>query len=411
MDKSLNDIPVELAAEAQQAALMRLQLYGVMRTHEIMGEYASTARGILMQAAGEDGKLSGGLELHRAIEGLSRGWSAAFKEWRRMFEALRVNAAAIPFGTWAIVHESMIRGRGDTARGYSGETRGDASASPRLRVPASSFEEAEALPVFKPQIEAVLRAANQRVYGDGFNLSQRIWKLDQDSLDGIRRTVYEGVAKGDSAWNIAKRLEEYLGPARECPRWTRTRLYKLTKKDIASGDRRGLYTGDECAGQGVSYNALRLARNEIQIAHHMATDAQFAGMTWVQQERILLSPAHPKCDICDDVVAGGENGNGIYPVGTISLPLHPQCLCYKMAVQPEPDEWAARMRGWVRGEERWPEMDDYQRRIGEMTGGRGDTGTRGRGVWPSLMVSIARRMVIWLWGDDAAMTSAMEAIP
>ena len=68
-----------------------------------------------------------------------------------------------------------------------------------------------------------------------------------------------------------------------------------------------MYSREACAGQGVAYNALRLARNEIQVAHGLATDSLFAKMPWVEKEAINLSPSHPAIGCaCEDVVVNGE---------------------------------------------------------------------------------------------------------
>jgi hypothetical protein len=241
-------------------------------------------------------------------------------------------------------------------------------------------------PVFRPQLQAVTDvkaatdAAASRIYADGHNLSQRIWRLNQETMDGIRQTVLEGVASGDSAWRVAQRLEPFLGGGT------------------------GLYSGDECAAQGVAYNALRLARNEIQTAHHEATDAILAQIPWIEKEQIHLSPAHPQTDVCDDVVGNGENGEGIYPRGEILLPLHPQCLCYKSGVLAPPDEFSQRLRGWLQGTENWPEMDQYADWTG---GGAGASG--GAAILPSIGQDIARRLVVWLWGGNGELDAAVAA--
>lgn len=368
--------------QAQQAALMRLQLYLVGRTHEVLREVLDECRGVLAEArSGQEGAWDG-LSTHLAVEGIMKAWRRGFGQWQRLFEGLRRSAAAIPFGTLAILHEAAFRGPG--ARGH-GLAAGEAVGRPS--------------PVFGPQLRQVLDGAANRVYSDGFKLSQRIWRLDQESLDRIRQTVYQGVAEGKSAWQVAKELEGVLGAGAECPRWTRTRLYKLTKADIASGDRTGLYSGEACAGQGVAYNALRLARNEIQIAHHMATDMIMARVPWIEKEQVMLSPAHPEEDICDDVIGRGERGEGIYPKGSIQLPLHPQCLCYKAAVLMPPDEFAERLRGWLRGAAPWPEMDEY-------AGFVGATPDELPGL--SLAATWGRELLTWLWGDQAAMDAAAE---
>jgi hypothetical protein len=323
--KTIRDVPVSKAHLAQQGALMRLQLFIIGETHRLLSDFTSTARGILLENAGEDGNLDSA-EAFMAQQALEESWAKTFMDdWLPLFQAARREAASIPFGTLALYQEKFIKPK------------------------AKKLAEQEASPVFEPQLQALIDAANQRIYADGLQLSSRIWRLDRDARDGINRTLMSAVSEGKSAWQTAKDLEVFLGADQGCPRWTSTRLFKLTKKDIASGDRRGLKTGKECQGQGVSYNALRMARTEIQAVHHLASDQIMAAQPWIEQEQINLSPAHPKPDICDDVVAGGDNGDGVYPKGTIVLPLHPHCLCYKTAVMQDEAEFTDRLRAWLGG--------------------------------------------------------------
>jgi hypothetical protein len=93
------------------------------------------------------------------------------------------------------------------------------------------------------------------------------------------------------------------------------------------------------------------------------------------------------------VISNGEKGQGIYPVGEIQLPLHPQCLCYKSAVMLRPDEFSDRLRGWMGGAENWPEMDAYA----GWTGGSRESLAAGE---MGLGMDIARRLVVWLWGGS-----------
>jgi len=126
----------------------------------------------------------------------------------------------------------------------------------------------------------------------------------------------------------------------------------------------GLLSGKSCDGSGVSYNALRLARTEIAKMHALATDKMMAAQPWVEKEQVHLSAAHPEHDECDDVVEGGENGEGIYPKGEIELPIHPNCFCYKTAVLMDQKEFTSRLRGWMRGETEWVGLDQYARELG-----------------------------------------------
>jgi hypothetical protein len=290
-----------------------------------------------------------------------------------------MEAASIPFGVLAVAHERMVL--------------------PIVERQTSKVEERETLDVqrltetvedgvFSPQLSVLLNVASDWLYGDGLNLSGRVWKVDQDARDGMNMVLMNGISSGDSAWNIAQALEQFLGANADCPRWTSTRLYGRTKSDIAAGDTAGLLSGNACDGSGVSYNALRLARTEIQKAHALATDRVLASQPWVQMEKTNLSPAHVGNDICDEVANGGEKGDGVYPVGTIELPLHPNCLDYKTAVLMASTDFTQRMNGWLNGSEAWGEMDDYAELVG---------GDVSQSVLPN-----AVNLAVWLFGEDLA---------
>ncbi len=375
---SLSDISYRRVRAYQQAALMRLQLFMVGQTHEMLNELATLCAAILQKTAGDDGVLNAG-EAVQAQMKIFDAWRGMYMErWIPLMQTLRMQAASIPFGTLAVYHEKLLK-------------------PAVLKVEEAKYDISTG--VFKPQLQSVIEAANQRVYGDGLTLSSRIWKLDRESQDGINRVLMQGITEGKSAWQIAQELEQYLGAGRNCPRWTSTRLYKLTKKDIASGDRRGLKTGDECKGQGVAYNALRMARTEIQAVHHIANDLVTSKMPWIEKEQIMLSPAHPVKDICDDVVAAGEGGQGIYPKGTVRLPLHPHCLCYKTSVLMPAEDFTNQLSAWVKGEQGWPAMDKYAdflqidaARIGQA----------------SLMQNnVALSLIIWLVGGESELLKAV----
>jgi len=354
---------------------MRLQLYATGKTHQMLLDFGSVARKAILDAAGEDGALDG-LGLHLALREIEGAWAETFQTWGKLFEALRQEAAAIPFGTLAALHQSYL------GQVITPDERRGLREQVGVGMVSGGW--------FYQQLSVLLDAANSRVYGDGLKLSERIWNLDQHSLERIRQVIYNAVASGNSAWNLASDLEEHLGAGAECPRWTRSRLYGLTKKAIAGGARTGLYSGDECAGQGVAYNALRLLRNEIQTIHHQGSDMVMARMPWVEQEEIHLSPSHPDigCE-CEDVVVGGEDGTGVYPKGMISLPIHVGCLCFKTAVLLDPDEFVQQLRGWMTGVQPWRAMDDYADWLGV---------PMGQQIAAAAVDSVAGALVDWVMG-------------
>lgn len=395
----------------QYSAVMRLQLYVQMRIHETLARAASTMRDAVIASAGQEGKLTPAGLMHVRMM-LDTEWKRKFNALRALIVAAQRDAGAIPFGTLAEQHAYWI---GTVGRGAT------SSESHNIARPLQDAIDASD-PVFRPQLNAIIQAANKTVYADGLTLSGRLWKLDQQSRAGIQSVVFAGVQNGKSAWDIAKDLERYLGASADCPRWTSTRLYTLTKSDIAAGDPRGLIRGDECAAQGVAYNALRLARTEIQRVHNLATQSLMQQMPWVTEEQMRLSPAHPEEDVCDEIIAKGRDGKGIYPVGTLSLPIHPNCLCYLVAVEMPADDFVGQLRGWMRGEQQWLAMDTYAATFGAQLSPAMNAQARTitRTIQPAAALAtgviagaaagfIVASLLDWLTGDRARHDARMEA--
>lgn len=377
----LDKIPLGRMYQASFKAVLRLHLYFTGRTHELFLQFTKEAKAIVMDQAGANQTLDGSSGFAAQSE-ILKAWGDTFRTWSDELQSARREAASIPFGVLAVAHERLVLPEVSDERLAVSET---------LRFAQGDMTESVQDGVFSPQLSVVLNAASEHLYGDSLNLSARVWQVDREARDGINTVLMAGIANGDSAWNIAKQLEQYLGANAECPRWTSTRLYGKTKSEIAGGDTTGLLRGDQCSGSGVAYNALRLSRTEIQKAHALATDKVLASQPWVQSEKINLSAAHPERDICDEVCEGGKNGDGVYPVGTIELPLHPNCLDYKTAVLMDEKEFTSQLRGWMQGEQDWAEMDAYERMIG---------GNVIESILPN-----AINLAVWLFGEQKQLTA------
>lgn len=344
----LDKVPLGRMYHASFKAQVRLQLYFTSLTHELFLDFGRMARGAILRAAGKDNVLDGASGFALQSD-LLRMWGDAFTEWSAAFQQVRREAAAIPFGVLAITHERVIKPL----------TTKDTKATKE-----EALTEAVKDGVFSPQIRILLDVAENYLYGgQSLNLSGRIWKLDRETREGISRVLMQAIANSSSAWDTAKALEQFLGANEDCPRWTSTRLYGLTAKEKTTSTT-GLLSGKACDGRGVSYNALRLARTEIQKMHGLATDKMMAMQPWVEKEQVHLSAAHPERDECDDIIEDGENGEGIYPKGEIELPIHPNCFCFKTAVMMNEKEFTSKLRGWMNGTEEWAGMDKYAQDIG-----------------------------------------------
>lgn len=390
--RALEDIALDELAGLQHVAMMRLQLKFTADVHAMLAELLEKIRAKLLTYIVDDEGHLNPLAMGPLADVMASAWREMFKQYQGRFEAARRQAALISFAALARYHRYFT---GLVAE----KTEALAEAGPPGQVGVIP------VPFYQPQLQEVLDMAAARVYGDGFKLSQRIWNLDQRGLKGMQQIIMETIANGDSAWNAAQRLESYLGANQECPRWTRTRL-RLTKTDIAAGDQSGLVSGSPCESKGVAYSALRLARNEIQIAHAGATDAIFARMPWVEQEQVVLSPSHPPIEcVCEEVTAGGENGDGVYPKGTISLPLHVQCLCFKVAVLMKDEDFINGMRGWLNSDAAWPEMDAYA------TWTKATRQTLAVALDTVLYEQLALPFINWLDGNEAEMDAALGGAP
>lgn len=369
----LEALAVDDIAYWQQMALVRLHLWVTAETHQLLKQFLDNLRPDVDEAADDEGNLEV-TALPALAMAAQRYWQGFMIDWRQMVQAARRQAAWIPFGQLARLHTHYfadLAGESEAAEskhrvqilhedgpevavGYPDEP------GPIDQVKPFVFDHAEfILRAIQARIDGILNGAEAITYSDGKAFSDRVWSLEYGGLEGILASLQLAAAEGRSAWNTAKELEQYLGFGQDCPRWAWARLYVLTKTDIALGDETGLIR-HPCDARGVAYNALRLARNEIQIVHHIATDRTFAAMPWIENEQIVLSPSHPPigCE-CEDVVVGGERGEGIYPKGEIILPIHVHCLCFKLAVLMPMGEFVKNVRGWLAGSRPWPAMDSY----------------------------------------------------
>ncbi len=152
---------------------------------------------------------------------------------------------------------------------------------------------------------------------DGFKLSDRVWKLTVQTRDQLETFIAEGLTEGRSAVSLAGDLKKYLQDPDK--RFRRVRN-KVTGKLMTSAPGENYHPG-----RGVyrsSYkNALRLARNEINIAYRTADIERRKNLPFVTGIKINLSPAHPAYDICDEL-------QGEYPKEFVFTGWHVNCLCF-----------------------------------------------------------------------------------
>ncbi|HXF64937.1 MAG TPA: hypothetical protein VNK95_25140 [Caldilineaceae bacterium] len=335
MATALSDLNPRAIHRQQQVALIRLQLRFTAETHRLYWALYKWLAGVVRQSADGEGRVDEAalMATWPAVEGR---WLQTHRRWVQVFERARSEAASLPFGALVVMHNHYFRPFEESRQLQESLTAEQVGALIRL---------------WEQRRQRALDAAAERMYSDGFNLSSRVWRLEADGLNQIRRTLSLSLSERTSAARLAQLLEPLLGAGQHCPRWAYRRLYGMTPRERATS-KEGLRQGDDCGSRGLAYHALRLARNEIQIAHQRMTDELFQVAPWVTGEKVRLSPHHPKPDLCDDYANGGP-----YQPGEVLLPLHVQCLCWKEAVVMPADPFRRQVRGWLRGENRF--LDGY----------------------------------------------------
>lgn len=147
---------------------------------------------------------------------------------------------------------------------------------------------------------------------EGFALSERIYKNGKQTVGQVGRIVDKGLATQKSAKEIAREVRQHFDPS---------------------------------VPGGTSYAAMRLARTEINNAHHSTTTRLGAAKPWVAGFKWNLSGSHPKPDICNDYASDDHDdmGPGVFSKDNVPPKPHPQCLCYVTHVQEEPEEFMANL--------------------------------------------------------------------
>ncbi len=376
-------VTIRNADRLQHVAVSRLQLYVAGQVHALLYPFQAWLTKAVRDTADADGIADVG-KLAGVMRSAETRWRAVMQDYVALLTKARQQGGSIAFGPYRLRHNRYITAPVERLQEAFTPTLDDWGKLAEMWLRRRNY---------------ALQLAQQHVYSDGLNLSQRIWRLDQGGMQTIRNTIATGMSQRTSAVELAQQLEGQLNAGQDWPRWTRARLNKMDARERAQ-DAKGLLrsASDVPPGgsAGISYNALRLARNEIQIGNHAVTSDIAIHSPWVTGRKVVLSPAHPKSDICDDYAAGGP-----YEKTANFLPLHPQCLCRWEEVLMPPGDFAKQMRGWVAGENDF--LDDYSSWLGQRSFSP---------IPEPLSIAAAQElfeaMQMWLDGNTDAMATVLK---
>ena len=146
-----------------------------------------------------------------------------------------------------------------------------------------------------------------------------------------------GIANGDSAATISRRTRQYL----QNPDTLFRRVAKIDKegKKVYRWSRRAQkYHPGRGVYRSAFKNSMRVVRTQTNQAYFAADQAQWRQQKFVLGYEIVLSPAHPVIDICDDLA-------GKYPKTFVFSGWHPHCLCTQLPILMKPEQFTNYLKG------------------------------------------------------------------
>lgn len=171
------------------------------------------------------------------------------------------------------------------------------------------------------------------VYSDGLQLSDRLWRLDRQAAETLGNHLKAAVGNGEDAFRAVMHsmsngddVPPYIAKAYDA---ARAGVLRQSVRDILTG------TPDPRTGKGVLYQAERLFRTELIRAHGEAYMGMAFETDGIAGVRFMLSPRHPKPDICDQHASADLYGlgAGVYPNReSCPWPAHPNTFSYVVAV-------------------------------------------------------------------------------
>ena len=203
----------------------------------------------------------------------------------------------------------------------------DAALSDAAGLGAAPFAEVVAPELLASVSHDAVQFVQHFIAGDGLQLSDRIWRIDRHARDVVGNAIQQAVIQGKSAADAA---QQFLQRGEGVPPELLAKMSKADAGRIARDAGHALLSGNG----NPTDNAMRLFRTEINRAHGEAYQAAAFDHPDVIGTRFLLSPNHPRTDICDMHASVNRYGlgPGVYPKDKNPWPAHPNTLSFTEAV-------------------------------------------------------------------------------
>jgi ribosomal protein S21 len=171
--------------------------------------------------------------------------------------------------------------------------------------------------------DETVRFVTHFVGEDGLQLSDRLWRIDNNARRVVADAIQSAVIQGHSASRAA---QDFLSRGLAVPKDVADKLTAAGAQGIGKN-----IADSILKAEGNPYDAaLRVFRTELNRAHGEAYQAAAFAHPDVIGTRFLLSPNHPRHDICDLHAHANVHGlgPGVYPKGKNPWPAHPNTLSY-----------------------------------------------------------------------------------
>lgn len=162
------------------------------------------------------------------------------------------------------------------------------------------------------------------IANDGLQLSDRIWDNIEDSKAMFNKRITTAVVMGQSASESAL---EMLKANQTIPAELKQKANAQKVEAVYADIKKDFFDNE--------YQRMKLVyTTEINRAHGVAFEASVAAHPDTIGTKFLLSPNHPKTDICDMHAKVNRYGlgPGVYPINKNPWPAHPGTISYTQVV-------------------------------------------------------------------------------
>lgn len=175
--------------------------------------------------------------------------------------------------------------------------------------------------------EEAVRFVQHFVAEDGLQLSARLWRNTEHMKTNVKLAVQSAIIRGRSA---SQATQDFISRGETIPPDLARNIKQASAFNVAK------IAGQElmATNNNPYYQAKRIFRTEINRAHGVAYESASFEDPDVVGMKFLLSPNHPRVDICDMHASANIYGlgEGVYPRGKSPWMAHPNTLSFHVVV-------------------------------------------------------------------------------